>query len=74
MLRYLFFYLIVIPLRIIFFFLTFNRFYWYRRLKGGEWYKFTNKDLPKVIYWTRDESSSSSYYTCDENHGKIKIK
>lgn len=74
MLKYIFYYLIVTPLNFILFFIIFSNFKWYRKLKGGTWYKYFLRPIPYIHLWTRDELLPWEIQMDKEYHGKIIIK
>ena len=69
----LFYYLIIVPLKCIFFFLMFERFNWYRKLKGGIWTNYFPKMYPYTSFWTRGNLYSHEKQCKNIDYGPIVI-
>lgn len=40
----------------------FSRFKFYRRMRGGAWYKVSDRIVPKRSYWVREVVNPKAYY------------
>ena len=53
---------------------TLTTFKWYRRLKGGIWYKYFPKMYPYMSFWTQNKDSLYEHEVIDkiEDYSKTK--
>lgn len=69
----LFYYCLIAPLKCIFFFLKFEKFVWYRKMKGGIWTNYFPKMYPYVSLWTRGNLYPHEKQCKNEDYGPIII-
>jgi len=70
----LLYYFIIVPLKWIFFFLMFEKFVWYRRMKGGVWKNYFPRMNPYISLWTRGRIYPHEVVCKTEDYGEMIIK
>lgn len=68
------YYFIIVPLKCILPFIIFEKYKWYRKMKGGVWKNYFPRMYPYIVLWTRGKLYSHEVECGREDWGKMIIE